>query len=141
MNIQKNQKNGFLIAGVIMFLIFGGNLLMLFNQRSDIWWTPGTMMKSLAETSDQVAIYLNGKPLSEIISAGNLLLKTETGTVEVQALDIGFRMNNWYEVRSMMMTKALTATAFFTVSVLFILYWFISMRKENKPGEIPVKSA
>lgn len=140
MNFQTNPKSGFLIAGIIIFFVFGGSLFILLVQRSDIWWTPTSMMGSISDTSEQVTVYIKDKPLSDVVSNDALLLKTETGTVIITNADIGFRMNNWYKVRTAMLSRAIIATVFFTASILFIVYGLISMRDENKPEEIPVES-
>ena len=69
-------------------------------ERSDIWWTPKAMAVPLAESGDRVEIYVQGTPLTRLLDAGQVLIKTGAGSQVLTSREVGLRFNNWDRVRS-----------------------------------------
>jgi hypothetical protein len=78
------------------------------TRSKDIWWTPRTMMVPLAQSGDRVEIYVAGKPLGEVLQAG----------------EVGLRFNNWDRVRAerfpMLLVNAAVCGALVTVLLLMV---------------------
>src|SRR2546426_8774542 len=87
----------------IYWLAFAGLFLVnsafrvyrFLHERSDIWWTPLPMLVPLGASQDRVAVYVRGNELQDLVGAGRLRLRTDSGPSGVSAADLGFRFNNW----------------------------------------------
>ncbi len=135
MNIKNNPRAGLLIAGMIMFFVFGSHLLEFALQSDDIWWTPASMMESIDENRDRVEIFVQDISIQEALADSALLLKTDTGTVELKSDDIGLRMNNRDRVRSWKIPYVATESALFTAAIFMIVIGVIPIfakRREDK---------
>ena len=86
--------------GAAFVLISSIKVYVLLRGPSDIWWTPPTMLVSLAESQDRVRTYVRGAELQDLLAAGRLRLVTESGAVSLAAADVQFRFNNWDRVRA-----------------------------------------
>ena len=84
---------------LVFFFIAAAPLYRELARRSDIWWTPRTMLVPLAETRDRVEIYTRGKPLAALLQAGQLRIAEEGGSSILAPSDVGLRFNNWDRVR------------------------------------------
>src|SRR5438093_11000021 len=82
------------------FLVAGLPLYMDLSQRSDIWWTPHTMLVPLTDSSDRVEMYARGKPLTALLKAGQLRIAGDGGSSILATSDVGFRFNNWDRIRA-----------------------------------------
>ena len=67
---------------------------------SDIWWTPPTMLVSLAESKDRVEIYVRRRPLAALLEARQLQIVEGGGSTVLAPSEVGFRFNNWDRVRA-----------------------------------------
>ena len=83
-----------------LFFVAAVPLYTELSRRSDIWWTPRTMLIPLAESADRVEIYVLGQPLTALLRAGQIRI-AEGGSMRVlTASEIGLRVNNWDRVRA-----------------------------------------
>ena len=103
----------------------------------DIWWTPATMLVPLGESRDRVEIYARGKPLAEVLNAGNLQIMGDAGPSLVAPNEIGLRLNNWDRIRAERAPLLLGyAAACGAMSMLFLLVLTgrLAYRPEKLPG-------
>jgi hypothetical protein len=91
------------------------------TRSKDIWWTPRTMMVPLAQSGDRVEIYVAGKPLGDVLQAG----------------EVGLRFNNWDRVRAerfpMLLVNAAVCGALVTVLLLMVT-GRLTYREEKQQG-------
>jgi hypothetical protein len=90
----------FATLNLTLFVVAAVPLIRELTRRSDIWWTPHTMLVPLAEGTDRVEIYARGKPLAALLRAGQLRIADEGGSSALATGDIGLRFNNSDRVRA-----------------------------------------
>lgn len=83
-----------------LFLIPAIALYRELSKRSDIWWTPPSLMVPLNEAADRARVYIGGKPLTDLVGAGQLRIADGASSSVVGASDIAFRLNNYDRVRA-----------------------------------------
>src|SRR5262249_26463154 len=89
-----------LVFGGIFSLLSALQLVMFFNQRTDIWSTPKALSLPLADASDRVEVYVAEVALPEQVKAGRVQLRTDAGARPVMDSDIRLRFNNWDRIRA-----------------------------------------
>ena len=89
----------FATLSLVLFFVAAVPLSGELFLRSDIWWTPQTMLVPLAESKDRVEIYALGKPLATLLQAGQLRVAEDGGLSTLATSDVGLRFNNWDRVR------------------------------------------
>jgi len=89
----------FAALSLVFFFLAAAPLYRELARRSDIWWTPRTMLVPLGESRDRVEIYTRGKPLAALLQAGQLRIAEEGGSSILATSDVGLRFNNWDRVR------------------------------------------
>jgi hypothetical protein len=89
----------FATLSLVLFLVAAASLYRGLSLRSDIWWTPHAMLVPLAESTDRVEIYARGKPLADLLRAGQLRIAEAGGASTLATTDVGLRFNNWDRVR------------------------------------------
>lgn len=90
----------FLAMTFALLLIPVVQLYSTLGRRSDIWWTPSSMLVPFSESGDRVRVHIRGKPLDALLDAGQLRLADDGSTNVVTPADVGFRFNNWDRVRA-----------------------------------------
>ncbi len=112
----------FLVLTAALFLIPAVSLFSELTRRSDIWWTPHSMLVPLGESKERVEIYARGKLLDDLIQSGQLRIAGDSGSSVLQASDIGLRFNNWDRVRGDRVPRVLIyAVMCGVVAVIFLL--------------------
>jgi hypothetical protein len=107
---------------LVLFLTAAVPLLGEFSRRSDIWWTPHSMLVPLVESGDRVEIYARGKPLVLLLQAGQLRIEEQGASSALATGDVGLRFNNWDRVRAMRLPLLLAyAAACGVTACLFLL--------------------
>ena len=110
------------ILSLVFLLAAAMPLVRELSRRSDIWWTPQTMLVPLAQSKDRIEIYARGKPLDALLEAGQLQTSQAGGSNTLAASDIGLRFNNWDHVRvERMPMLLLDAAACGVLACLFLL--------------------
>jgi hypothetical protein len=126
----------FLTMNVALFAVAAVPLYSELTRRSDIWWTPPTMLVPLSEAKDRVEIYARGRQLDGLIQTGQLQI-VEGGTPSVlRTSDIGLRFNNWDRVRGDRVPRLLIyAASCGVVALVFLLTLTgrIAYRPETDP--------
>jgi hypothetical protein len=89
-----------LVFGGVFFLMSAAQLVRLFQQPADIWWTPMAQGVPLVDSSSRVVVYIRDGALAEHLKAGRLLLQTEAGTAPIAESEVRMRFNNWDRVRA-----------------------------------------
>jgi hypothetical protein len=82
------------------FLIVAIPLFVELSRRTDIWWTPHTMLVPLTGSADRVEIYARGESLTTLLQAGRLAIVEKGGSSPLAVGDVGLRFNNWDRVRA-----------------------------------------
>ncbi|MBN1493466.1 MAG: hypothetical protein JW938_04900 [Candidatus Omnitrophica bacterium] len=109
---MKEKVRGVVIAGLIMSCVFAsfliGNLFSAYKGKTDIWWTPKTMMLSLERAKERVEVYVGGTLLSEQARKGMVTVSDESGgQYTVYEKNIGVRVNNWDGQKAALLERAL----------------------------------
>ena len=115
------MKLFFLVLTAALFLIPAVSLFSELNRRSDIWWTPRTMLVPLGEAKDRVEIYARGRPLDGLIQAGQLRIVGDSGSSVLRTSDIGLRFNNWDRVRGDRETRLVIYAAMCGLTAMIFL--------------------
>ena len=102
------------------------------HDRTDIWWTPLTMLVPLGTSQDRVAVYVRGNELQDLVGAGRLRLVTDSGPSLLSAADIGFRFNNWDRVRAERAPVVLQYAAAAGVAGAFLLVGFVYLLRRRQ---------
>lgn len=96
-------------------------ILRELTRRTDIWWTPATMLVPLGESGQRVEIYAHGQPLAKLIQAGKVQVLDEGKPVSLGAGDVGLRFNNSDRVRAERLPRVLVSAALFGAVTLYLL--------------------
>ena len=124
----------FLVFTAALFLIPAISLVSELTRRSDIWWTPRTMIVPLGESKDRVEIYARGRLVDSMIQAGTLRIVRDGDTTVVRTSDIGLRFNNWDRVRGDRTPRLLIYAAM--CGVLAVIFFMILTGRLAYRGEI-----
>ena len=127
----------FLGLSVVLLAIAVVPIYSELTRRSDIWWTPPSMLVPLDEAKDRVQIFARGKPLDDLIQAGQLRIAEDGSSSVLQTSDIGLRLNNWDRIRSERFPGLLISAAGFGIGVmmfLLILTGRLAYRGEKEPA-------
>ena len=95
-------RNRMFFAVLMLVLLFipGVALFKELSKRSDIWWTPPTMLVPVSESADRVVVNVRGKPLGDLLNGGQLLVADGASNVALSTSDVGLRFNNWDRIRA-----------------------------------------
>jgi hypothetical protein len=97
-------------------------ILRELTRRTDIWWTPRTMLVPLADSGDRVEIYTHGQPLAKLLQAGQVQILDDGRPVRLGPGDVGLRFNNSEHVRAERLPRLLVSAAFFGAGMLYLLF-------------------
>ena len=112
----------FSTMSLTLFLTAAVPLFTELSRPKDIWWTPQSMLVPLAQSTERVQIYARGKPLANLIEAGQLQIAGEGGSSALSTSDVGLRFNNWDRVRAERLPLQLVrASACGAMACLFLL--------------------
>jgi len=106
---------------LVLFCVAAAPLYRGLSQRSDIWWTPRTMLVPIADGKDRVEIYVRGKPLVEMLQAGRLQVAENGAPSAVGTSDVGVRFNNWDRVRAQRLPLMLVSAAGCGITACMVL--------------------
>ena len=90
----------FAVLMLVLMFIPGVALFTELSRRSDIWWTPPTMLVPITEGADRVVVNIRGRPLSELLNGRRLLIADGASTAALSTSDVGLRFNNWDRIRA-----------------------------------------
>jgi len=124
----------FSTLSLVLFFVAALPLYRELSQRSDIWWTPRTMLVPLADGKDRVEIYVRGESLGALLRAGRLQISENGGSSALAASDVGIRFNNWDRVRAQRLPTLLVYAAGCGIVVcmaLLLLTGRIAYREEK----------
>lgn len=91
------------------------------TRRTDIWWTPHTMLVPLGESGNRTEIYVRGGSLGKLLEAGQLQVLDEAGPVSLSTQDVGLRFNNSDRVRAERLPRLLVSAALLGAVTLYLL--------------------
>ena len=111
----------FLGLSVVLLAIAVVPIYSELTRQSDIWWTPPSMLVPLDEAKDRVQIYARGRPLDDLIQAGQLRIAAAGSSSVLQTSDIGLRLNNWDRIRSERFPGLLISAAGFGIGAMMFL--------------------
>jgi hypothetical protein len=111
----------FSMMSVMFFFMAAVPLYTELSRRSDIWWTPQTMLVPLAESTDRVEIYARGRPLAALLAGGQIRVAEDAGTSVLTLNDVGLRFNNWDRVRAQRVPVLVASSAGCGMALLMFL--------------------
>ncbi len=115
------------VISAMLLLMSVPRLLLFFNQRADIWWTPQALAVPLPEGKDRVQIYVGDAPLQNLVDAGAILVKTGSDLRPLQSSEIRLRFNNWDHVRARRIPDLLFLAATASMGALFLTFGLITL--------------
>ena len=131
---QAVMRRYLLIIGSIFLFSSGLNLVRLWGQRPDIWWTPPDMAVALAASGDRVKIYVRGEPLEEALSGGHLQLATDSGVAPLAPADVTLRFNNYDRVRAGRLPGVLSASVGVGAALVLLVIGMVGLNpKPERP--------
>jgi hypothetical protein len=107
----------FSMMSVMFFFMAAVPLYTELSRRSDIWWTPQTMLVPLAESTDRVEIYARGR----LLARGQIRVAEDAGTSVLIPSEVGLRFNNWDRVRAQRVPVVLASGAGCGMALLMFL--------------------
>ena len=107
------------------------------SRRSDIWWTPQTMLVPLAKSQDRVQVFVRGTPLQTILEAGELRIAEGGQSSTVAPTEVGVRFNNWDRVRAQSLPGVAVSAAGCAAAALLLLF-IATGRLAYRPERPPV---
>ena len=127
----------FSTMSVTLFFVAAVPIYQELSRRSDIWWTPRTMLVPLAESTDRVEIYARGQPLAAVLGAGEVRVAEDARTSVLTPSEIGLRFNNWDRVRAERLPVLLVSAAGCGVAALmFLLVLTGRLAYRGEEGEV-----
>jgi hypothetical protein len=135
--LNRPRMNPLLFMGLIgMFTIgtnFGLQLYRAFWGNQDIWWTASTAPLSIEESIDSFELFISGKTLQKHLSEGSLSALDDNGEqYPVVSKDLTVRLNNWYKVKSSILTNAIMTGVAFGIVVTVLVIGFIQVWRQKK---------
>jgi hypothetical protein len=110
-----------LLIGLLALVIGLSHLGELLWQRDDIWWTPLTLMRPVAEERERLQLFVGETPLETLAEQGRLLVQGDEGPRPLRAEELRVRLNNWDRIRAEGRWEVAAAAFFITLGVLFSL--------------------
>ncbi len=137
---MQGRIRGLLIAGLIISAVFVSHLVIsliqVYGANKNIWWTPKSMMLSFKEIEGKLEIYINDKPFKRYLEEGGLLIKDNSGdTHQIEAKNIGIRLNNWPSIKSVFLERVVRNAFGAGLGLAFLisgLYLHFSLKKREK---------
>ena len=134
---RKPRINPLLFMGLIGILTIGTHfaldLYRAFWGNQDIWWTPKSMQLSVDESREHFRLYIGGKSLQKHLAEGSLLaLDNNAKQYRVVSKDLGIRLNNWYKVKSSILTNAVLSGVAFGIVITVLVIGLIQVIGRNK---------
>jgi len=111
----------FSTLSLTMFLVAAIPILTEFLRRSDIWWTPRTMLVPLAESADRVELFVRGVPVAA-----------------TEQSDYALRFNNRDRLRAERLPMLLVSAAgcgFTACLFLLVVMGRLAYRPEREPAQ------
>ncbi len=108
MKIGRNNPLLWLELTTTLFIgtSFAVDMYQIVRGNHDIWWTHRDMRLPLAQTRNEVEIYVAGKQLEQHLSTGSLLrMETNGRQRRITASDVSVRLNNWNRVKASLLMK------------------------------------
>lgn len=136
--MKRTRLNVFLLIGIIGVFTAGSNfavqLYRAFGANQDIWWTARTTPLKIEETRNSVELLIDNKSIHDHLSKGTLILDYDSkGRPAITSGDITVRINNWYKVKSSILTHALLPCSIFSASLTLLIIGIIQfLRRKNK---------
>ena len=119
--MPRRVRLALVVMSLSVLLVTALPIIRELTRRTDIWWTPQTMLVPLAESADRVQIYAQGQPLAKLVQAGRVQVLDEGHPVSVSAGDVGLRFNNSERVRAERLPGLLISAAFLGADALYLL--------------------
>ncbi|HOI31029.1 MAG TPA: hypothetical protein PLZ15_14890 [Melioribacteraceae bacterium] len=132
------QRTGFhplFLAGLIGSFIFGSSFLVdlikVYFEDQNIYWTPAKLSLSLDDTGNSFQFFIQKEGLKKLVSSETLYLREDEGVYKpVTFGDIKIRMNNWNEQKSSILGRAVFTGFFFGSSMCMLIIGAVIKRKE-----------
>ena len=135
MNIK--AINTLLFIGLIGFVTAGSQFFVdiysAFYGDRNIYWTHQEMKLPLDETFNVFQLFIAGKPLQKHLSEKTLFAVDKNGIQSsVASKDVSVRVNNWNNVKSRILTKAVFTGCAFAISVTLLIIGLIQTLTQKK---------
>jgi hypothetical protein len=129
MKVRTRPNYGILAGGLILTFVFGTQLLMLYLQRDDIWWTPETKLVNLSDSANRVDVYMKNERLVDLLDGHMLWVGEGDDLVAVSNNDIGFRFNNWDKVQASQIPQYVGNLPGLFIGLIALIYWLVQLQQ------------
>ena len=124
----------FMTLNLVLFVSAALPIVRELTRRTDIWWTPRTMLVPLAQGANRVEIYVRDRPLTTLVQSGEIQLVNPGGASHLAPGDIGLRFNNSDRVRAERLPLLLAEAAICGITACFFSFYLaggLVYRKER----------
>jgi len=136
---MKIRMNALLLIGLIGTFTNGTYFLTQIARAywgdRNMWWTPAKMAIPFEDTGDKFEIFIRGKLLRGYLADTALYVKSgEAYEDPVSSEDLKVRLNNWYRVKSSILSNAILGAFLLGVSLACLTVGLIRIlsRRERK---------
>lgn len=119
MNPQSRPQIVLLIFGVVVFFVFGSQLVIPIVQHRGYVWTP---MTPIDESEDRVDVYIRDTRLVDLLDGESLVLNFDSEEVGLTTEDVTIRLNNYDRIRASKIPSIGFQSAMVMASLLVIAY-------------------
>lgn len=133
MNPQSRPQIGLLIFGIIVFFVFGSQLIIPLVQHRGFEWTP---MTPIAESEDRVDVYIRDTRLIDLLDGQSLVLNIDSEEEGLTTEDVTIRFNNYDRIMASKIPSIGFQSAMVMASVLVIAFALtvFCRKREDKPN-------
>jgi len=99
----------------------------------NIWWTSPAMKLPIEKTNNYFELFIGGKNLQKHLSEKTLIAVDENGIkYPVVSKDISVRLNNWYKIKSDILTRVIFSGIAFGVAIILLIIGLMQIIIQKK---------
>jgi len=118
----KELQRGLFILGIILFFVFGSQLLVNAFSKEDIHWNSMDHLYSLEEADRYTVIYVDGEPLGKQLTDETIYIECDGSIYEPLSIErVGVRINHWYEKQALKLWLTTFQSTFFGIGITCLI--------------------
>ena len=126
-----------LLIGLIGCFIIGTSFIINIHHAfwgpKNIWWTSPAMKLPIEKTNNYFELFIGGKNLQKHLSEKTLIAVDENGIkYPVVSKDISVRLNNWYKIKSDILTRVIFSGIAFGVAIILLIIGLMQIIIQKK---------
>lgn len=134
MNPQSRPQIGLLIFGVVVFFVFGAQLIIPLVQHRGNVWTPVDLKVPIEGSEDRVDVYIHDTRLVDLLDGESLVLNIDSDEEALTTEDVTFRFNNYDRIRASKIPSIGFQSAMVMASLMVIAYVLTVCCRKREDG-------